>query len=325
MTHKQAKAVAHANIAFIKYWGQRDPALNLPATPSISMNLDSFQTAMTVSFDSNIVADEMVINGDRDLGAAALPRVSAQLERVRARAGVTWKATVISRTNIPSGAGIASSAAAFAALTVAAAAALGLNLSEAELSALARRGSGSACRSVPAGFVEWVAGAGDDTSVAKSVAPPDHWALCDCVAIVSREAKAVGSQRGHELAPTSPLHGARVARALDRVSACRQAIAERNLAMLGQAMEQDAVTLHAIAMTSTPPVYYWIPATLGVIRAVQAWRAEGLPVYYTVDAGPNVHCLCEEPDALEVTRRLAALPGVLEVRTARPGGAARVV
>jgi len=94
---------------------------------------------------------------------------------------------------------------------------------------------------------------------------------------------------------------------------------------LGKILETDTVMMHAITMTSRPPIYYWTPITLRIIRAVVAWRAEGLPAYYTVDAGPNVHCLCEEADATEVTRRLEALPGVQQVRIARPGGGTRLI
>jgi diphosphomevalonate decarboxylase len=192
-----------------------------------------------------------------------------------------------------------------------------------DLSALARLGSGSACRSIPAGFVEWRAGENDEASFARSIAPPGHWALCDCIAIVSVAHKETSSAEGHARAHSSPLYRARIRDAPDRVNACRVAILARDLAALGEIMEADAVMMHAIAMTSRPPVYYWTPGTLRILRAVVAWRAEGLPVYYTVDAGPNVHCMCEEPHVAQVVHRLESLPGVQHVRVACPGGGAR--
>jgi diphosphomevalonate decarboxylase len=319
-----ATAVANPNIAFIKYWGDADPVLHLPATPSISMNLDSLSTITTVVFLAVQEVDELVIN-DTPASNKALRRVTAHLDRVRALAGTELRARVVSRSNFPTGAGLASSASAFAALTLAATAALGLTLAEDKLSTLARLGSGSACRSIPTGFVEWACGESHETSFARSIASPEHWSLCDCIAIVSAAHKAVASTEGHAGAPSSPLHRARLEGAPARVAACKAAILARDLPALGKGMETDAVMMHAITMTSRPPIYYWTPATLRIIRAVVAWRAERLPVYYTVDAGPNVHCLCEEADAAKVTRRLRALPGVHQVRVAHPGKNARLV
>lgn len=323
MSVAKATAVAHPNIAFVKYWGDADPELHIPANPSISMNLDGLSTVTTVTFLADGAADEAVIDGAPAAGMA-LRRVAAHLDRVRELAGTGLRARVVSRSNFAAGTGLASSASAFAALTYAATAALGLSLAEEALSALARLGSGSACRSIPTGFVEWVVGESQETSFARSIAPPDHWSLCDCVAVVSTSHKAIGSTEGKAGAPSSPLYRMRVESAADRVAACRSAIVARDLAALGELMEADTLLMHAVTMTSRPPIAYWTPATLSVIRAVVAWRQEGLPVYYTVDAGPNVHCLCEEADAAEVVRRLEALPGMRQVRQARPGKGARL-
>jgi diphosphomevalonate decarboxylase len=320
----KATAAANSNIAFVKYWGDADPALHLPANPSISMNLDGLETRTTVVFSSEREQDELRIDGVPAVDAA-LQRVTVYLDRVRALARTEMRAQVVSSNNFPSGTGLASSASAFAALTLATTAALGLTLNQDELSALARLGSGSACRSVPAGFVEWAVGNSHAASLARSIAPPAHWPLCDCIAIVSTTHKAVSSTQGHARAPTSSLHRSRVEGAAARVAACRTAILRRDLRALGQAMEIDTVMMHAVAMTSRPPIYYWAPETLRIIRAVLAWRAEGLPTYYTVDAGPNVHCLCEAVYAGEVTQRLEALPGVQKVRIAHPGEGARLL
>ncbi|MHB1294970.1 MAG: diphosphomevalonate decarboxylase [Anaerolineae bacterium] len=321
---RRATAEACANIAFVKYWGDADPALHLPANPSISMNLDGLTVTTTVAFEEGLAADHLLIGG-RPAANAALQRVSALLDQVRAQAEVALFARVISSSHIPMGAGLASSAAAFAALALAASEAAGLHLDEAALSALARRGSGSACRSVPAGFVVWEVGTNDTDSVARSIAAPTHWALRDCVALVSRQHKRVGSAEGHLLAASSPLHALRVRAAAENVALCRRAILARDLHALGRVMEADAILLHGVAMTSQPPIYYLSGATLEVMRAVAGWRAEGLPVYYTIDAGPNVHCLCEEPHAAEVAERLVALPGVQEVLVAGPGGRAHLL
>ncbi|GAB4505059.1 MAG: diphosphomevalonate decarboxylase [Anaerolineales bacterium] len=324
MSNHTATALAYSNIAFCKYWGNRDDGLRLPANGSISMNLDGLFTRTTVSFQPSLPLDELVINGHTVTGRG-LERVSAWLDLVRAKAGIKMKAEVLSENNFPSGAGIASSAAAFAALALAAAAAAGLILSEAELSRLARRGSGSACRSVPGGFVEWMAGTGDEDSYAVSIAPPEHWPLADCVTIISAGHKAVGSTEGHALAPTSPLQAARVADAPRRLDLCRRAILERDFEALATVVELDSDMMHAVMMTSSPALFYWQPASIAVMSAVRQWRKEGLPVCYTVDAGPNVHILCPREQAGIVEKRARELPGVQQVLVAGAGGAAHLI
>lgn len=324
MTQAMATACACSNIAFIKYWGNRDTSLRLPANGSISMNLDSLQTVTTVRFDAALPTDRLILDGEEQRGEA-LARVSRHLDHVRALAGIQMRAQVISRNNFPTGAGIASSASAFSALTVAACAALGLRLSERQLSALARLGSGSACRSVPGGFVEWYAGRDHASSYAQSIAPPEHWALVDLVAIVSSAHKAVGSTGGHALAPTSPLQAARVADAPRRLNLCREAIRERDFEKLADVIEHDALMMHAVMMTSSPALIYWLPATLRIMQAVQQWRQAGLPAAFTIDAGPNVHVIAPAEFRASLSKRLQQLEGVDRVLEAAPGGPARVL
>jgi diphosphomevalonate decarboxylase len=232
---------------------------------------------------------------------------------------------VESSNNFPTGAGIASSASAFAALSLAASAAAGLELDERALSRLARRGSGSACRSIPAGFVEWQAGEDDLSSYACSIAPPEHWDLVDCIALVSLAHKPVGSTKGHAFADSSPLQGARLAGAPRRLEICRQAILARDFEMLVEVMQLDSNLMHAVMMTSSPPLLYWRPATLAVMQAVGEWRKSGVAAGYTIDAGPNVHVICPGEIMDQVVVLLREIPGVETVLTARPGGPAQLV
>jgi diphosphomevalonate decarboxylase len=322
-TPGSATAISCANIAFIKYWGNTDHDLRLAATPSLSMNLADLTITATVHFDAALPEDRLVMNG-RPASASAAQRVFEQLDLIRARAGLTARAQVTTDSNFPAGAGVASSAAAFSALAVAGAAAAGLSLSEAELSALARRGSGSACRSIPGGFCQWLAGGTDQTAYATSIAPADHWALCDLVAMVSTEHKQVGSTGGHRLADTSALQAGRVASADERFAACKAALVRRDLATLGPIIEEDAVIMHAVMMTSHPPLYYWTPGTLEILQATQRWRVEGLEVYFTIDAGPNVHLICEADEAKAVETAARALVGVRDVLRSGPGGPAQL-
>ena len=235
-----ATAIALPNIALIKYWGDREPRLRLPANGSISMNLAGLYTRTSVIFDPAFQADALTLNG-YPLKGQALNRVSGLLAQVRRLAGFHEYAQVTSENNFPTGAGIASSASAFAALALAAAAAAGLSLDEQQLSRLARTGSGSACRSVPGGFVEWQVGVSDEDSYAFSIAAPEHWALADCIALISQEHKDVSSREGHVLADTSPLQPARLADTPRRLSLCRQALLERDFALLADVAEMDCL------------------------------------------------------------------------------------
>src|SRR5688572_15239895 len=323
LTHT-ATAQASPNIAFIKYWGNRDNALRIPMNGSISMNLDGLYTRTTVSFQPSLPFDELIINGHEVMGAG-LERVSYILDIVRGMANIHERSEIISENNFPSGAGIASSASAFAALALAGSKATGLNLSEQELSRLARRGSGSASRSIPSGFVEWQAGTSDEDSFAFSIASPDHWKLADCIAIVSTAHKKTGSTEGHYIASTSPLQTARIADAPRRLELCRKAILNRDFGAFASIVELDSDMLHAVMMTSTPALHYWKPASLDIMQSVRQWMEEGMQVCYTVDAGANVHVICPETEAPIIDKRLRELNGVENVLIARAGGAAQIV
>ena len=320
-----ATAIALPNIAFIKYWGNRDEKLRLPVNASLSMNLAGLETETTVEFNDGWERDEVIIGGETQSDQPR-ERVIAHLDLIRALAGLSLRARVDSRNNFPTGTGIASSASAFAALSLAAATAAGLRLSEAGLSALARQGSGSAARSIPGGFVEWDLGetGRPETSFAHTIAPPEHWDLRDVIAVVSQKHKAIGSTSGHALARTSPLQAARVATVPERLARCREAVVTRDFARFAELVEADSDLMHAVMLTSTPPLLYWEPITVAIMKSVRRWRAEGLPVCFTIDAGPNVHCLCPADQAAEVERRLHENLDVKRILVAAPGGPARL-
>ncbi|MHC1784169.1 MAG: diphosphomevalonate decarboxylase [Anaerolineaceae bacterium] len=312
MGSQKATATSSPNIAFIKYWGNTDNDLRIPVNGSISMNLASLKTTTTVEFQDDLTQDHLILN-TMEMAGAPLERVSGVLERVRFLAGINARARVTSENNFPTGAGIASSAAAFAALALAASKAAGLELSEKDLSRLARFGSGSASRSVPSGFVEWLPGTGDEDSYAVSIAPPAHWKLVDCITVIESAHKQTGSTEGHALASTSPLQVARVADAPRRLNLCRKAILERDFNVLTSVIEQDSHIMHAVMMTSNPPLFYWEPASIQIMKSVAEWRRNGLPVCSTLDAGPNVHVLCPEEYASQVTERLASISSVKSI------------
>ena len=323
-TLRSATAEASPNIALIKYWGNADNELRIPSNGSISLTLGGLSTVTRVTFDPGLAQDVLLIAG-QPAHPPAHDRVRRHLDLIRERAGVVAHARVESSNNFPSGAGIASSASAFAALTLAALAAAGIESDAESQSRLARRGSGSACRSILGGYVEWHAGGTDAASYATQLATADHWALVDLVAVVSRAPKPIGSTDGHRLADTSPLQAARVADAPRRLALCRQAILKRDFEALAAIVELDSQLMHAVMMTSSPPLLYWLPSTLAILRAAAEWRRSGEGVCATIDAGPNVHCLCAPGQASGMETRLRALPGVEDVLTCPPGGAARLL
>ena len=289
------------------------------------MNLAALRTTTRVAWAGDLQADRLTINGVEAEGPA-LERVRGHLDQLRASFGISRFARVDSTNNFPMGTGIASSASGFAALTLAASAALDLGLSERELSMLARLGSGSAARSIPAGFVEWQAGDSHETSFARSFAPPGHWPLVDVIALVSRAHKRTGSSAGHETARSSPFQPARVASAGERLRSLKTAIMDRDFARFAEIVEADSNMMHAVMMTSEPPLFYWAPLSLAIMAAVRRWRLdENLAVCYTLDAGPNVHCICAAEDADAVTVRLRALSGELEIMRSGAGGAAALL
>jgi diphosphomevalonate decarboxylase len=324
MSPSKINSLAHPNIAFIKYWGNRDDSLRLPVNGSISMNLDGLCTSTWVEFKSQLDADTLTLN-QKKVHGPALNRVQGFLHLIRQMAGRNIYAEVVSTNNFPTGAGIASSASAFAALALAGSQAIGLELSEVELTRLARRGSGSACRSIPDGFVEWYCGENENNSYAVSIASVDAWNLVDCIALVSAKHKEVGSSAGHKLAASSPLQNARIQDAPRRLDLCRRSILDKDFQTFADIVELDCNLMHAVMMTSTPALFYWEPQTLEVMQSVRRWRKEGIPVCYTLDAGANVHIICLAEASEKIKNRLKQMIFIKQVITAQPGCGARIV
>jgi diphosphomevalonate decarboxylase len=320
---RSATVEAASNIAFVKYWGARDLERAVPVNPSISMTLQACRSICSVTFRAGRGEDEVWLGDEgggvlRPAPPAFAARVLAQVERLRRRFAAHGSFRVATRNTFPAAAGLASSASGFAALTLALTRALGLELSERELSDLAREsGSGSAARSVLGGYVEWPAGEND--TAARQIAAADHWALCDVIAVVESAAKEVSSLEGHRRAASSPYYPRRQELLPGRLDVVRRAIARRDLALLGDVLEEEAIDLHLIAMSSRPPIFYWQPATLEVLRAVRGLRAGGTPAFSTMDAGANVHVICEPDAEPAVAAALTQVPGVGRVIRDRVG------
>ncbi|HZL21268.1 MAG TPA: diphosphomevalonate decarboxylase [Polyangia bacterium] len=327
-----ATATAGTNIALVKYWGKRDEALNLPATGSLSLTLDRMGTRTRVAFDDGDGSSDRVTLDGAPADSQVALRVSAFLDRVRARAGISAHATVVTANSVPTASGLASSASGFAALALAATRAAGLDLPPAQLSELARLGSGSAARSIFGGFVEMDRGTRADG--ADAVAHPlatagdPTWDVRLVVAITAAGAKALGSTAAMKrTAQTSPFYPAWVAGVDGDLVAARAAIAGRDLPALGAVAERSALRMHASALAADPAILYWNPATVAAIARVRALREEPSPIaaFFTIDAGPHVKVLCAAADADRVAAALTAVPGVLRTLVASPGPGARLV
>ena len=321
----QATAQAQPNIALVKYWGKREPALNLPAVPSLSVTLDSLWTRTRVAFDPDLAEDRFTLNDEAQAGE--LQKVTACLDLLRERAGVDCRARVESRNNFPTGAGLASSASGFAALVRAADRALELDLPAAELSALARRGSGSAARSIFGGFVEMQTGSeSDGEAVACPLLAAADWPLEVVVAITSTDVKPVGSTEGMQLtAATSPYYEAWVAAAAQDIDVARRAVLERDFDALAAVSEHSCLKMHGLMLTAQPGLIYWNGATVECMHRVRELRADGVPVFFTIDAGPQLKALCQPEAAAMVAAALERLPSVRKVLTSRLGEGAQII
>ncbi len=319
----KATAVAPANIAFIKYWGRTDAALRLPANASISMNLSASITTTTVEFSDALSQDTIELLEPGGFSEKEIRRVVRQLDVVRNKARTRVFARVATKNTFPKSTGAASSASGFAALTVAAASALGLSLSEKELTILARVGSGSACRSIPDGFVKWEGG-DSASSFAHSLYPASYWDIRDVLAIVGSTGKDVSSTAGHDSVRTSPYFLRRLDAVAGRITRIEQALKDKNFQMLGTVIEEDCLDMHHVMQTQVPPLLYWSDATRMLMDAVRNWRTNGIPVYFTIDAGPNVHLICEGKDEDRVLDAIKAVSGVENVILNKPAGGARI-
>jgi diphosphomevalonate decarboxylase len=319
-------ARACANIALVKYWGKRDAALNMPAAGSISLALGALVTETTVAFDPDLANDVIDLDGAPARQDVAM-RISAFLDLVRAQSGVQIRARVTSKNEFPTASGLASSASGFAALALAATRAGGLDLDPRALSVLARRGSGSAARSVFGGFVRMHTGVDSEESYAEPITSPLADRVRMVIAVIGGGAPKQYTSRDamEHTAKTSPLYRAWLDLVPRDLEACELALAAGDLEQLGTIAEANALAMHATAMAARPGLVYWRPATLAVLAQVRGLRECGVGAWATIDAGPHVKVLTSEEDAPTLAMQLRDIDGVTAVTISAPGGPATVV
>ncbi len=316
--HRTARA--HPNIALIKYWGKRDSSLNLPAVGSISITLSTLYTDMSIEPDPALDEDELTLNGEPE--PRLLPRISACIDSVL---GATRdRARINSAGNFPVAAGLASSASAFAACVVAADTLDDVDRSLDTLANLAGRASGSAARSLLGGFVE-LQNQGDAVRVSNLLGAGE-WPLEVVVAVTSEGKKAVGSGAAMEISrQTSPFYAQWVDEQNADLETARDAIRARDLESLGAIAEHNCLKMHSVMWTSRPPLVYWTSATIACMETVRRLRADGVPVFFTIDAGPQVKAVCDPAVTERVRDALEVTPGVLRTLVTPLGEGARLL
>ncbi|MBC8183305.1 diphosphomevalonate decarboxylase [candidate division KSB1 bacterium] len=327
MNVTKTTALAHSNIALVKYWGKRNTQLNLPAVGSISINLENLHTTTSIEVKEHLKSDELFLNGNPAKKHES-ERVRSFMDLLRKKSGNKIFTEIISHNNFPTSAGLASSASAFAALSLAASCVFGLQSSKEELSELARQGSGSAARSIYGGFVEMKKGSRHDgiDAVAIQLAPKEHWELRLLIAITSESKKETGSTDGMKLSEkTSPYYKGWVKSSTPDIDEMRSAIYNKDFQKLGELAEFSCLKMHGLVMSSRPGLLYWNGTTIEVIHAIKELRRRGTAVYFTIDAGPQVKAICLPKDTIQIKKELEQIPGVKKIIETPLGGDARII
>jgi diphosphomevalonate decarboxylase len=323
----KSSAIAHSNIALIKYWGNWNkisPELNIPLNDSVSMTKYGFsgnihlQTHTTIEFSEDFKENNAILNNNL-LKGRDMERILKIINPLKELKEIDYKFKMMSYNDFPTQAGLASSAAGFAALTIAAAKALNLDLSQEELSTFARLGSGSAARSIHGGFVYWHRGTSHKTSYAEQISNPKDFNINAIIAIIDEGRKDITSDLGHELANTSIFNTMRVKKSQEQAEEIKIAILDDDFNKVGTIAEKNCLFMHSVMMTSEPALFYWSPLTLRVIKKVLYTRkSENLDCFFTIDAGPNVHCLCRPENTDYVQSMLEKIEGIEKTILVKP-------
>lgn len=307
-------ASAHPNIALIKYWGKQPGPGNIPATPSLSITLDNLESVTSVE---DAEQDSIVLDGAERHDA----KIDGYLELLRSKFPIA-PLKITSDNNFPTAAGLASSASGFAALTVAINQHCGLGMTSDELSDYSRQASGSAARSIYGGFVRL----GEPDWIAKPLLDERNWPLSVVIAITDTRAKTVSSSAGmSRSAETSAYYPTWVSSTADDFVEAHQAVANQDFDHLAALSENSCLKMHAVMSTSIPAMIYWRPASIACIEAIRGLQKDGLKVFFTIDAGPQIKAVCLPEHSAQVTESLSQVPGVLSTTTVGLGAGARII
>ncbi|MCU0852349.1 MAG: diphosphomevalonate decarboxylase [Thermoplasmata archaeon] len=311
----KGSAKAHPIQGLIKYHGLKDEALRIPFHDSISVATAPTESHTTIEF-GDFKKDRASVDG-KLLSGRELERVASVVDEVRKRARLKAKFRMVSENNFPSNVGLGASASGFAALAVAASAAAGLRLSQEELSVVARRGAGSATRSVTGAFSRWKAGFEDSESYAYQITSED-FQMGIVVALIPAYKQ---TENAHKAVLTSPFFHSRLAFVHGALAEMENAIRRRNIEKIGSLAERDSLILHGITMTSVDEMMLWRPETVKVILEVRKMRSEGVPAYFSIDTGATVYVNTKPRLVKEVEGRIKSLG--IDTITCGVGGSAR--
>lgn len=314
----KSSAIAHPIQGLIKYHGLMDPVRRIPFHDSISVCTGPIHTHTTFDL-TDADHDVAIIDGEPAKGRA-LERIQSVVDAIREHADDDRCWRMESRNDFPQFVGLGSSSSGFAALTVAAASAFGYDASLEKLSEIARLGAGSACRAVTGGVSEWVNDGARSYSRRILAEGELDWRIV--VPLVQHEEPTEGV---HEEVKTSPLFEARVAHMPVACEALREAAAAKDLARIGALAEADTLNLHAITMTGSQGHLTWQPTTVAVMRTVKRLRAEGVPVWFSIDTGATAYLNTDSANEAQVAEAVAGIEGVAQVLHMQPAGPARLV
>jgi len=319
-----ATAETTPNIAVVKYWGKENDEKNIPYFSSLSFTMDrQLLTRSTIAFSPEFKEDEAWLNGKK-LDEKKLAEIQKSIKQLREKAKTSWKFKLVSKNFFPTAAGMASSASGFAALVLAADKALGTSEPKKELSKIARLISGSACRSLYGGFVEWQKGEKEDASDCFSyqIADEKHWPeLVNIIAIIDTNEKKILSRAGMQItAKTSKLYPAHVNDNTRLVNEMKDAVLKRNFEKFGELTMQASNRLHSIMLDTYPPIKYLNDTSWEVIAKVHDLNDKKIIAAYTFDAGPNAHVYTLEKYKNEVKEMLSKIPGVQSTMECKVGG-----
>ncbi|MFM1538583.1 diphosphomevalonate decarboxylase [Helcococcus bovis] len=296
------KSKAHANIALIKYWGKENEELIIPKNNSLSLTLDSLYTETEVAF---IDGEKDVFYLDDELqDERHTLKISKFIDLFRKKSNNFSKVLVKSYNHVPTAAGLASSASGFSALAVALNELFELNLDKTELSKYARRGSGSASRSIFGGFVEWKKGYDDETSYAEKV-DDANWDVAMIILVLNDSKKEISSREAmKKTIETSPLYKGFTDSSIEDIKNIKEAIKNRDFKKMGEIAEHNSMKMHATMLSSNPSIMYFKPDSIRAIEKIKQLKKDGFDVYYTMDAGPNVKILCRDSQIENIVHEL---------------------
>ena len=318
---KSSTAIAHPNIALIKYWGKSSITGNIPAMSSISLTVDVLESKTKISFPKDLNEDTWILNGSRQ---SSLERIKMPFNELKKRSNVRDACLIESDNNFPTAAGLASSASGIASLVTALSHALELELSLQQMIELTILGSGSAPRSLFSGFVSLdVAG---DTITCNTILEGNQWPLEVIICVTSSDQKEISSRVGMEVSrKTSPLYDNWIDHHQKDFQTAMAAIQSRNFAQLGAVTVDNCLKMHQVMKTSHPSIDYWNETTHAVVQQVQTLQARGREVFYTIDAGPQVKIICNSDLTEEVVFEINKIPGIESIVKCGLGQGARLL